>query len=82
MVTWLTSMYETFRIHALLLTQRILDQLNSGLPSRPYLFHLKSLLRYARDCSLRNQSSRAVNIYLLILEQSHNFNPKAILFQV
>jgi hypothetical protein len=68
---------DTLRIRALLMTQRILNQFNSKLlPSSPYLFHLKNLLEYARDCSCRNQFSRATNIYLLIMEQSIHFNPK------
>ena len=71
---------ETLRIRALLMTQRILNPFNSKLlPSSPYLFHPKNLLEYARDCSSRNQFSRATNIiYLLIMEK---VNKQTILIQ-
>jgi hypothetical protein len=67
--------------HALTVSQRILSQ--SRRQAGPNSFHLENLLRYGNRCyNDEQQNSRSLNISLLILKQTSDFNstssPKCI----
>ena len=71
---------DLIRIHCLLVTKRILNQLDPG--KRPFGLYLHNLLRYRNYCWNKKLYSRSLSTSLLILEKLDGFNssssPKCI----
>jgi hypothetical protein len=62
---------ESLRVQALLICQRIVQQLDTHKVAGPNLFHLKILLNYLLgDFLIRKRYCRSINISLIILEES------------
>lgn len=70
--------YFQLQVQALLVTQRIACQVNSGRAASPNYFYLNHLIRLGWECNKRKQFDQAISICFLVFEQSAGLNPTTV----